>query len=200
MRSNIMGSSQYNIDDKGYWDSGCSRHMTDNISYLFDYEPFDEGYVSFGQRGCKITGKGIIKIGKLKFENVYFVNDLKYNLFSVSQICDNKNSILFTNTECIVLGRDFKLLDYANVLLRTPMQHNMYSIDLNNIVPHKNLTCLVANVGNKMHKAFPLPGESSHWQYKFPLPVEGVPTAKRMEIPLPEVCTAMMKKLQVKDK
>nr|GFA93957.1 retrovirus-related Pol polyprotein from transposon TNT 1-94 [Tanacetum cinerariifolium] len=40
-------------------------------------------------------------------------------------------------------------------------------------------------VGNKMHKAFPLPGESSHWQYNFPLPVEGVPTARRMEIPLP---------------
>nr|GFD48635.1 hypothetical protein [Tanacetum cinerariifolium] len=31
--------------------------------------------------------------------------------------------------------------------------------------------------------------------YKFPLPVEGVPTARRMEIPLPGVCTAMMKKL-----
>nr|GEU83420.1 hypothetical protein [Tanacetum cinerariifolium] len=46
-----------------------------------------------------------------------------------------------------------------------------------------------------MHKAFPLPGESSHWQYKFPLPVEGVPTARRIEIPLPRVCTAMMKKL-----
>nr|GEU97660.1 reverse transcriptase domain-containing protein [Tanacetum cinerariifolium] len=36
----------------------------------------------------------------------------------------------------------------------------------------------------------PLEGESSHWQYKFPLPVEGVPTAKRMEIPLLGVCTA----------
>nr|GEW29704.1 ubiquitin hydrolase [Tanacetum cinerariifolium] len=36
-----------------------------------------------------------------------------------------------------------------------------------------------------MHKAFPLLEESSHWQYKFPLPVEGVPTARRMEIPLP---------------
>nr|GEX79327.1 hypothetical protein [Tanacetum cinerariifolium]GEY07427.1 hypothetical protein [Tanacetum cinerariifolium] len=35
-------------------------------------------------------------------------------------------------------------------------------------------------VGNKMHKAFSLPGESSHWQYKFPLPVEGVPTAKSL--------------------
>nr|GEX53026.1 putative ribonuclease H-like domain-containing protein [Tanacetum cinerariifolium] len=40
-------------------------------------------------------------------------------------------------------------------------------------------------VGNKMHKAFPLLGESSHWQYNFPLPVEGVPTARGMEIPLP---------------
>nr|GEV53889.1 hypothetical protein [Tanacetum cinerariifolium] len=48
-------------------------------------------------------------------------------------------------------------------------------------------------------KAFPLLGESSHWQYKFPLPVEGVPTASGMEIPLPRVCTAMMKKLPVKE-
>nr|GFB21293.1 ribonuclease H-like domain-containing protein [Tanacetum cinerariifolium] len=69
-----------NIDDKGYWDSGCSRHMTGNISYLSDYEPFDEGYVSFGQGGCKITGKETIKTGTLEFENVYFVKDLKYNL------------------------------------------------------------------------------------------------------------------------
>nr|GFC89083.1 hypothetical protein [Tanacetum cinerariifolium] len=49
-----------------------------------------------------------------------------------------------------------------------------------------------------MHKAFPLLEESSHWQYNFLLPVEGVPTARRMEIPLPGVCTAMMKKLPVK--
>nr|GEV40423.1 ribonuclease H-like domain-containing protein [Tanacetum cinerariifolium] len=138
-------SSQNNINDKGYWDSGCSRHMTGNISYLSDYEPFEGGYVSFGQGGCKITSKGTIKTSKLEFENVYFVKDLKYNLFRVSQICDNKNSVLFTDSECIVLGRDFKLLDDANVLLRTPRQHNMYSIDLNNIVPHKDLTCLVAN-------------------------------------------------------
>nr|GFC02110.1 putative ribonuclease H-like domain-containing protein [Tanacetum cinerariifolium] len=138
------GSSQNKINDKGYWDIGCSRHMTGNISYLSDYEPFEGGYVSFGQGGCKITGKGTIKTGKLEFENVYFVKDLKYNLFSVLQICDNKNSILFTDSECIVLGRNFKLLDDANILLRTPRQHNMYSIDLNNIVSHRDLTCLVA--------------------------------------------------------
>nr|GEW13933.1 hypothetical protein [Tanacetum cinerariifolium] len=92
------------------------QHMTGNISYLSDYEPFDRGYVSFGQGGCKITGKRTIKTGKLEFENVYFVKDLK----------------------------DFKLLDDANMLLRTPTQHNTYSINLNNVVPHKDLTCLVA--------------------------------------------------------
>nr|GFB36260.1 ribonuclease H-like domain-containing protein [Tanacetum cinerariifolium] len=52
------GSSHNKIDDKGYWDSGSSRHMTGNISYLSDLEPYDGGYVSFGQGGCKITGKG----------------------------------------------------------------------------------------------------------------------------------------------
>nr|GEZ79001.1 hypothetical protein [Tanacetum cinerariifolium] len=138
------GNSQNVIDDKGYWDSGCSRHMTGNISYLSEYEPYDGGYVSFGQGGCKITNRGTIKTGKLEFENVYFVKDLKYNMFSVSQICDNKNSVLFIDSKCIVLGREFKLRDDTNVLLRTPRQHNMYSIDLNNIVPYKDLTCLVA--------------------------------------------------------
>nr|GEX40274.1 hypothetical protein [Tanacetum cinerariifolium] len=111
--------------------------------------------------GGKITGKGIIKTGKLEFENVYFMKELKYNLFSVSQICDNKNSVMFTDSEYLVLGKDFKLNDDTNVLLRTPRQHSMYSIDLNNIVPHKNLICLVAKASvdksrlwhRKKHKA-----------------------------------------------
>nr|GEV60820.1 retrovirus-related Pol polyprotein from transposon TNT 1-94 [Tanacetum cinerariifolium] len=33
--------------------------MTGNISYLSDYEPYDGGYVSFGQGGGKITGKDL---------------------------------------------------------------------------------------------------------------------------------------------
>nr|GEV39266.1 hypothetical protein [Tanacetum cinerariifolium] len=44
------GNSHNYINDKGYWDSGCSRHMTGNMSYLSDYEPFDGGYVSFGTK------------------------------------------------------------------------------------------------------------------------------------------------------
>ncbi|GKE88357.1 ribonuclease H-like domain-containing protein [Tanacetum coccineum] len=51
---------------------------------------------------------------------------------------------MFTDSECLLLGKDFKLIDDNHVLLRTPRQQNMYSIDLKNIVPHKNLTCLIA--------------------------------------------------------
>nr|GEY60512.1 hypothetical protein [Tanacetum cinerariifolium] len=45
--------------------------------------------------------------------------------------------------------------------------------------------------------------KSSHWQYKFPLLVKVVATARRLEMPLPEVCTAIKekkKKLPVKDR
>nr|GFB90314.1 ribonuclease H-like domain-containing protein [Tanacetum cinerariifolium] len=62
-------------------------------------------------KGGKIIGKGKIKTGKLDFDDVYFVKELKFNLFSVSQLCDKKNSVLFTDTECLVLSPDFKLPD-----------------------------------------------------------------------------------------
>nr|GEU79179.1 hypothetical protein [Tanacetum cinerariifolium] len=141
---NNQKSQQDNTNDKEYWDSGCYRHMTSNISYLSEYEPFNEGCVSFGHERGNITGKGSIKTGKLEFENIYFVEELKYNMFSVSQICDNKNSVMFTDTECLVLGKDFKLVDDKHMLLITPRQQNMYTIDLKNVVPPKNLTCLIA--------------------------------------------------------
>ncbi|GJZ22155.1 hypothetical protein Tco_0559194 [Tanacetum coccineum] len=84
------GNPQIDLQDQGVIDSGCSRHMTGNMSYLTDYEEIDGGYVAFGgnPKGGKITGKCTIKTGNLDFENVYFVRELKFNLFSVSQICD----------------------------------------------------------------------------------------------------------------
>ncbi|GJT11638.1 putative ribonuclease H-like domain-containing protein [Tanacetum coccineum] len=61
--------------------------------------------------------------------------ELKFNLFFVSQMCDKKNNVLFTETECLVLSPDFKLLDESQVLLKVPRQNNMYSFDLKNVVP-----------------------------------------------------------------
>nr|GEZ22826.1 hypothetical protein [Tanacetum cinerariifolium] len=113
--------------DKGVIDSGCSRHITVNMSYLSNFEEINGGYVTFGRnpKGAKIIEKGKIRTGKLDFDNVYFVKDLKFNLFSVSQMCDKKNNVLFTVTECIVLSPEFKLY-------------------LMNIVPSVDLTCLFA--------------------------------------------------------
>ncbi|GKB40598.1 hypothetical protein Tco_0885540 [Tanacetum coccineum] len=65
-------------EDQGYVNSGCSRHMTGNMSYLSDFKEFDEGYVAFGggAKGGKITSKGTLKTCKLDFEDVYFVKEL----------------------------------------------------------------------------------------------------------------------------
>ncbi|GJR40922.1 ribonuclease H-like domain-containing protein [Tanacetum coccineum] len=92
----------------------------------------------------KITRKGKIRTGKLDFEDVYFVKELKFNLFSVSQMCDKKNSVLFTKPKCLVLSPDFKLLDESQVVLKVPRQNNMYSFELKNVVPLGGLTCLFA--------------------------------------------------------
>ncbi|GJZ99525.1 hypothetical protein Tco_0672076 [Tanacetum coccineum] len=132
------------IDARGR-SNGCSRHMTGNIAYLSDFKEFGGGYVTFrgGAHGGRISGKGTLKTDSLDFENVYFVNELKFNLFSVSQMCDKKNYVLFTDTECLVLSPNFKLLDENQILLKIPRKDNMYSFDMKNIVPKESLTCLV---------------------------------------------------------
>nr|GEU46838.1 ribonuclease H-like domain-containing protein [Tanacetum cinerariifolium] len=129
--------------------NNLKSHQLGNIFYLTDFKEFDGGYVSLGRgaKGGKITGKGTIRTGKLDFEDVYFVKELQFNLFSVSQMCDKKNSVLFTDTECFVLSRDFKLADESHVLLKVPRK-NMYSVDIKSIVPKKDLTCLVAKATN----------------------------------------------------
>ncbi|GKF19208.1 hypothetical protein Tco_0067846 [Tanacetum coccineum] len=131
-----MSFKRFDYVDAQGKSNGCPRHMTGNMSYLTNYEEIDGGFVAFGgnSKGGKITRKCKIRTGKLDFEDVYFVKEIKFNLFSVSQICDKKNSVLFTDTSCIVLSPDFKLTDENHVLLKVPRKNNMYSVDLRNVV------------------------------------------------------------------
>ncbi|GJV18075.1 putative ribonuclease H-like domain-containing protein [Tanacetum coccineum] len=103
----------------------------------------EKGVIDSDGKG-RISGKGKIKTGTLDFDDVFFCKELKYNMFSVSQTCDKKNNVLFTDTECLVLSSDFKLLDESQVLLRVPRKDNIYSVDLKSIVPTGSLTCLFA--------------------------------------------------------
>ncbi|GJY80573.1 hypothetical protein Tco_0493324 [Tanacetum coccineum] len=137
---------QLELQKKGVINSGCSRHITGNKSYLSDYKKIEGRFVAFSgnSKGGKITGKGKIRTGKLDFEDVYFVKELKFNLFSVSQMCDKKNNVLFTDTEFVVLSSNFKLTNENRVLLKVPRKDNMYSVDLRNVVPQEGITCLFA--------------------------------------------------------
>ncbi|GJS71387.1 putative ribonuclease H-like domain-containing protein [Tanacetum coccineum] len=113
--------------------------MTGNKCYLTEYEEYDGGFVSFRDGKGRISGNGKIKTGSLDFDDVYFCKELKYNLFSVSQMCEKKNNVLFTDTECLVLSSDFKLLDESQVLLRVPRKDNIYSVDLKSVVPTRGI-------------------------------------------------------------
>ncbi|GJS09193.1 putative ribonuclease H-like domain-containing protein [Tanacetum coccineum] len=147
------------LKNKGIVDSGCSRHMTGNKAYLAEFQDFNGGPVAFGGSKGYITSKGKIKMGKLDFEDVCFVKELQhFNLFFVSQMCDKKNKVLFTDSECLVLSSEFKLPDENQVLLKIPRQNNMYSFNLENIVPSGGLACLIAKAttdeSNKWHRRF----------------------------------------------
>ncbi|GJS38978.1 hypothetical protein Tco_0564021 [Tanacetum coccineum] len=78
VRANQINDGHPQKEDQGYVNSGCSRHITGNMSYLSDFKEFNEGYVTFGggAKGGKITSKGTLKTGKLDFEDVYFVKEL----------------------------------------------------------------------------------------------------------------------------
>ncbi|GKA11766.1 ribonuclease H-like domain-containing protein [Tanacetum coccineum] len=55
-----LGGYDWNLQDQGVIDNGCSRHMTRNMSYLTNYEEIDGGYVAFrgNPKEGKIIGKG----------------------------------------------------------------------------------------------------------------------------------------------
>nr|GEY02709.1 putative ribonuclease H-like domain-containing protein [Tanacetum cinerariifolium] len=115
------------------------------------------GTVTFGGGDGKITGKGTIRTSKLNFENVYYVEELQnFNLFSVSQICDKKNKVLFTDDECLVLTKEFQLPDESQVVLRIPRTHDLYTFNLPDIQLEQHINCLLAKASleesTKWHK------------------------------------------------
>ncbi|GJY79233.1 ribonuclease H-like domain-containing protein [Tanacetum coccineum] len=131
--------------DLGIVDSGCSRSMTGNKEKLADFVKIKGGTVTFGGGDGKITGKGTIRTSNFNFENVYYVEELQnFNLFSVSQICDTKNKVLFTDKECLVLSKEFQLPDSSQVVLRVPRRHNLYYFNLTDIHSEREIKCLLA--------------------------------------------------------
>ncbi|GJX45791.1 hypothetical protein Tco_0262467 [Tanacetum coccineum] len=83
-----------------------------------------------------------------EFEVKIMMEDSLHLLAVLKEMCDRKNSVLFTKTECLILSSECKLPDENQVMLKIPRKDNMYSFDVNNVVPSKCLTCLFAKVTN----------------------------------------------------
>ncbi|GJS06911.1 hypothetical protein Tco_0363707 [Tanacetum coccineum] len=123
------GNPEEDLKDYAIIDSGCSGSMTGDKDKLSDFKEFKGGYVAFGNdsKGGRISGKGTIKTSCLDFEKVSYVEELKFNLLSVSQICDKKHNVLFTDKECLILSPKFKFVDEDLVILRAPRKNDVYS-------------------------------------------------------------------------
>ena len=127
------------IKSKWYLDSGCSRHKTGDKDQFNKLDAKDGGHVTFRDNA---KGKiiGIREIGNpqsLSIHHVLFVDGLKYNLLSISQLCDMENKVIFYPKNCFVSS-----LDEDKVIFSGERVDNVYVIDLNKI-DNKDIKCLM---------------------------------------------------------
>jgi hypothetical protein len=86
-----------------YVDSGCSKHMTGDKDKFLRLRKEISGSVSFeNENSFKTIGEGTVRIGNKNenAQNVLLVEDMKHNLLSVSQMCDQGHKVTFDSQKC----------------------------------------------------------------------------------------------------
>ncbi|GKA39673.1 retrovirus-related pol polyprotein from transposon TNT 1-94 [Tanacetum coccineum] len=106
-------------------DSGCTKHMTGNLTLLCNFVEKYLGTVRFGNdQFAPILGYGDLVQGNITINRVYYVEGLNHNLFSVGQFCDADLEVAFWKSTCFV--RDFQ----GNKLLTGNRGSDLYTISL----------------------------------------------------------------------
>ena len=110
----FMMKSAFKVMDTCLWylDSGCSRHMTEDRSLFKVFKSKKGGNVTFGDGSkSRIKEKGIISLpGLPDIANILYVEGLRVNLLSISQICDQDFMVLFSKGKCLVMNEFGKKL------------------------------------------------------------------------------------------
>ena len=93
---------------KWYLDSECSRHMIGYKEQFNKIDAKDGGHVTFGDnaKGKIISIREISNHQSLSIHHVLFVDGLKHNLLSISQLCDMRNKVTFYPNNCFVSSLD----------------------------------------------------------------------------------------------
>ena len=110
----FMMKSAFKVMDTCLWylNSGYSRHMTGDRSLFKVFESKKDGNVTFGDGSkSQIKGKGIISLpGLPNIANVFYVECLKVNMLSISQIYDQDFMVIFSKGKCLVMDKSGKKL------------------------------------------------------------------------------------------
>ena len=78
--------------------------MTGNKSLFSTNQEYDGGNVTFGSKlKSKIIGK-VLSLITLSFDNVAHVDNLGFDLISISQLCHKKYNVLFSENESKILN------------------------------------------------------------------------------------------------
>ncbi|KAI3771637.1 hypothetical protein L6452_02803 [Arctium lappa] len=112
-----------------YLDSGCSRHMTGNKELLSSFKAKSGGAVTFGDnKQGQIKGYGEISRGNVSVSKVAYVDGLKHNLISISQLCDHGFDVKFQRKYCSLLHSES-----GQEMLRADRRGNLYRMNFTKI-------------------------------------------------------------------
>jgi hypothetical protein len=98
-------------EDTWLIDSGYSRHMTENKKWFSSLTPLShKEYVTFGDdKKGKVLRTGVIKVNDcFTLSDVALVDRLRYNILSVSQLCDADLSVFFRKSDSHILNSSGK--------------------------------------------------------------------------------------------
>ena len=89
-------------------DSGCTNHMTPELSYFRELDQSYKSKVKIGNGDLvDVKGKGVVAIetpiGIKYISNVQFVPEISQSLLSVGQMLEKNYSLHFQNTSCTVV-------------------------------------------------------------------------------------------------
>ena len=112
-----------------YLESGCSKHMTGDISKFVNIILKQEGHVTYGDNNKgKILGKGTIgNENNFLIYDVLHVEGFKHNHLSMSQLCDKGYQVTFKPNNC-----EIRLSNSQEVLLVGKRVNNVYLLDISN--------------------------------------------------------------------